>query len=153
MKRSLSRCERGTSLIEFAFTAPIFVLLLVGLIDVGRYTYYAILATHAARSGVQYAAQNLTTAEDASTNGPNTTGAALADAQKISNFHAIASVVCTAGGANSPCPANNTNTEPPSNLTYFVRVQVTGTFSPLISYAGFGSIPITATSVMRVINQ
>jgi Flp pilus assembly protein TadG len=142
-------------MVEFALLAPVFIFLLLGLVDVGRYTYYGILAAHAARSGVQYGAQNLVTADDASLNGGSShaASAATADAQSLSNWHVTTSVVCTNNNQSAPCPANNTNSLPPSGLVYFVRVQVTGTFTPLIQYPGLSSIPISSTAIMRVVNQ
>lgn len=154
MKRpSLVSCDRGTSVVEFAVLAPVLAFLLTGLIDVGRYTYYGIIAAHAARSGVQYGAQNLATAADAAADGPGTTGAAAADAQSISKFSVQSSVVCTLNGQSSPCPASNSGSAPPSGLVYFVKVQVTGAFSPLIAYPGIPSLPVAATATMRVVDQ
>lgn len=153
--REFLRSQSGSSLIEFAITAPVLALLLVGLIDVGRYTYYGILATHAAHSGVQYGAQNLQTAADVNTNGSSSraANAALADAQRLSGFTVHAAVVCTNNNQQSPCPASNTNSSPPAGLIYFVRVQVTGTFTPLIAYPGISQVPISSTAIMRVVTQ
>lgn len=155
MKQNFFQSERGTSLVEFAIVAPVFALLLVGLIDVGRYTYYGILATHAANAGVQYGAQNLQTAADVNTNnsGSRAAVAAAADAQSLSNWTVHAAIVCTNNNQSSPCPANNTNSTPPAGLVYFVRVQVTGTFQPLIAYPGISQIPVGATALMRVVTQ
>lgn len=146
--------QRGTSMVEFALVAPLLAFLLIGLIDVGRYTYYGIVAAHAARSGLQYGAQNLATAADAAADGPNTTGAAFADAQSISAFQVAASVVCTMNGQTTSCPVNNAGSAPPSGLVYFVKVQISGTFTPLIQYPGIPTaVPIGATATMRVIDQ
>jgi Flp pilus assembly protein TadG len=151
----LLKSQRGTSMIEFAVTAPVFALLLVGLVDVGRYTYYGILAAHAAHSGAWYGAQNLQTAADVNTNNSNShaAGAAAADAQSLSNWTVHAMVVCTNNNQSSPCPANNTNSTPPAGLVYFIKVQVTGTFTPLIAYPGISSIPVSATAIQRVVTQ
>jgi Flp pilus assembly protein TadG len=153
MIRRAARCNRGTSLIEFALVAPIFIFLLIGVIEVGRYTYFAILAQHAARAGVQYAAQNLTTAADASVNGSNTAGAASQDAQSLSNWTVHSMVICTMNSQFSPCPANNMSAVSP-NLTYYVQVTVTGTFKSLLSYPGIpNNVPVQGLAVMRVGNQ
>lgn len=145
--------ERGTAMMEFALVVPFLTLMLAGTIDVGRYTYYGILAAHAASSGVQYGAQNLLTAADAAANGPATRAAAFQDAESISQFTVTASVFCTLNGQSSPCPVSNSGAAPPSGLVYFVKVQVNGTFSPLIQYPGIRSVPIGATTTMRVIDQ
>lgn len=153
MIRRNPRCDSGTSMVEFAIAAPVFALLLVGVMEIGQYAYFAILATHAARAGVQYAAQNLETASDASIAGPATRSAALNDAQNLSQWTVRSSIVCTVSGAVSSCPANNTSTVS-SNLEYYVQVQVTGTFTPFLRYPGLpSSVPITATATMPVGNQ
>jgi len=42
-------------MVEFALVAPIFFLLLFGLIDFGRYVYYVQILNNAAREGARYA--------------------------------------------------------------------------------------------------
>lgn len=140
-------------MIEFAIAAPVFTLLVVGIMEIGQYAYFAILATHAARAGVQYAAQNLQTASDASVTGPGTTSAALQDAQNLSQWSVHSSIVCTVSGLLTSCPANNTAAVSP-NLVYYVQVRVAGTFTPLLKYPGLPtSVPISATATMPVANQ
>ena len=149
MIRHLARSQRGSAAVEFAVVLPMLVLLLIGLIDVGRYTYYGILAQHAARAGLQYGAQTSLTAQD----NTGIQNAALADAQNLSNWQVSRSIVCQIGGSQSSCPANNANTLP-ANLVYFVQVQVTGSFKTLISYPGIPNpVPVTATASMRVGSQ
>ena len=48
------RGDPGQSLIEFALVLPIFLLLLFGLIDIGRYVYTANALNQAAREGARY---------------------------------------------------------------------------------------------------
>lgn len=145
--------DSGTSLIEFALIAPVFAFLLIGMIEVGRYTYFSILASHAARAGVQYAAQSAESAADANSNGPSTRSAALADAQNLSNWTVRSAVVCTLGGQISTCPQSTSNSIP-ANLVYYVQVQVSGTFHSLLNYPGIpSSVPISATATMPVGNQ
>lgn len=140
-------------MIEFALLAPVFVFLMIGTIEISRYGYFAILASHAARAGVQFAAQSTETAADASTNGTGTRSAALADAQNLSSFTVHSSVVCTLGGQTSTCPQSTSNSVP-ANLVYYVQVQVSGTFHSLLNYPGIpSSVPISATAVMPVGNQ
>jgi Flp pilus assembly protein TadG len=154
MTRRLLRSQRGTSMIEFALVLPVFVFMLVGVIEMGRYTYFAVLAQHAARAGVQYAAQNLQTAADASTSGPATANAAKQDGQSYSQWKVTSWISCTNAGAGTACPAtNNAGTVSPG-LVYYVGVKVTGTFKSLLSYPGIpNNVPISATAIMRVGNQ
>jgi Flp pilus assembly protein TadG len=144
MTARLRRCESGTSVIEFALIAPVFVFLLIGLIETGRYTTLAILASHAARAGVQYGGQTVFSAAD--TIGMK--NAALQDGMNL-NWTVTPSYFCINNGAVISCP-----TVPPSTTTYYVQVKVTGTFNSLMHYPGIpASMPITATATMRVQSQ
>src|SRR5437899_12307070 len=53
-QRSAARA-RGQALVEFAFVAPIFFLILFGIIDFGRYVYCVQILDNAAREGARYA--------------------------------------------------------------------------------------------------
>lgn len=149
MKLRFLRSQSGSALVEFAVVTPFLVLLLIGLIDVGRYTYYGILAAHAARAAVQYGSENLVTAAD-------TTGmknAASQDAQNLSNWTVSATAICMLNNQVTTCPASNSLSVSP-NLVYYVQVTVTGSFSPLIAYPGIPTnVPVTATTTMRVDSQ
>jgi hypothetical protein len=46
---------RAQALAEFALVAPIFFLMLFGIIDFGRYVYYVQVLNNAAREGARYA--------------------------------------------------------------------------------------------------
>ena len=47
--------SRGQALVEFAFVAPIFFLLLFAILDFGRYVYYVQILNNAAREGARVA--------------------------------------------------------------------------------------------------
>jgi Flp pilus assembly protein TadG len=49
------RRSLGQSLTEFALVAPIFFVILFGIIDFGRYVYYVQILNNAAREGARYA--------------------------------------------------------------------------------------------------
>jgi len=146
-KMKLVRSESGTSLIEFALILPVLVFLLLGLIEVGRYAYYAILAANAARAGVQYGAQDVRTAEDTS----GMRSAASQDAMSLASLTANAQYLCSQNGSPpAPCASG----VPGSGNVYYVKVQVTGTFSSLLSYPGIPThIPVSGSAIMRVISQ
>jgi len=152
-RRKLAGDSSGTSMVEFAVTAPVFIFLLVGIVEVTRYMYFGIVAAHAARAGVQYASQTTETAADAAANGPNTRSAAVADGQNLANWTVTSSITCTLGGQSSTCPVNTSNSVP-SNLVYYVEVKVSGTFNSLMKYPGIPqSVPVSATAIMPVGNQ
>jgi Flp pilus assembly protein TadG len=53
-RRPSVRRARGQSLVEFALVFPIFLLLLFGLIDIGRFVYTANALNEAAREGARF---------------------------------------------------------------------------------------------------
>lgn len=153
--RSLVRSDSGTSLIEFAIVLPVLALLLVGLIDVGRFGYYSILAANAARAGAQYGMQNLETAYDS----PGIASAAEADGQNLPNWTAsggsvtVAQLCAPLGAAPQTC-ATPWGSSPPEGTIYYIQVQVTGTFAPLITYPGLPSqLPVSGSATVRVARQ
>jgi Flp pilus assembly protein TadG len=147
MRRLFPQSDSGTAMVEFAIIVPVFVLLLIGLIEVGRFAYFGILASNAARAGVQYGAQNTTTAEQTTA----IRNAALQDGQNLSNWQITPTVLCSVNGA---APAACTGTGVPVNTIYYVQVQVSGTFSSLLNYPGIPhSVPINGSAIMRVANQ
>jgi Flp pilus assembly protein TadG len=64
MKKDMRRRERGQALIEMAIALPMLIILLLGLIEVGRYADLAIVVASSARAGAIYGAQNPVTAID-----------------------------------------------------------------------------------------
>ena len=59
-----SQGERGQAIVEMALALPLLVGLLLGVIEIGRYAYLAIIVADAARTGAVYGAQNLVAAVD-----------------------------------------------------------------------------------------
>jgi Flp pilus assembly protein TadG len=148
--RSLWRADAGAATVEMALVAPILILLMMGIIEVGRYADYTIKVTNAARAGVQYGAQNLATAS-------NTAGiraAALGDAQSVAGLTATPQTFCTCADGSADancvvatCPATN------PRLVY-VRVDTAGTISSLFNYTGlptsFRTLTVSGLAIMRV---
>lgn len=144
--RRLWRCESGASLVEFALVLPVLVVLLIGLVEVGRYTYFSILAANAARAGAQYGAQDTQHASDT----PGMISAAKLDGQSLSQWTVIANPLCSVnGGALGTC-----SNPPATGTIYYVSVQVNGTFQSLLHYPGIPTgVQISGNSVMRVASQ
>ena len=141
-------------MVEFAIALPMLLLLVLGVIEIGRYAYASILVGNAARAGAAYGAQN-----------PNTAGrpnniikAAQNDfqnsGQPLSNLTSVtSSFVCTCDNAGTMssidcttgiCPAG---TDKLSNL----QVTATGTFTSLFSFPGIpGTLTITRSAILRI---
>ncbi|MDQ6942276.1 MAG: pilus assembly protein [Candidatus Eremiobacteraeota bacterium] len=146
--RSLRDCDGGSALAEIVIVLPLLVLLLLGLIEVGRYGNYTIAVGNAARAGVQYGAQNTITADD-STGMQNS---AAADAQNVPNFHAIASHYCEcADGTTSNCLATDCAA---SHRIVYVQVLTDATVPSLTNYAflpaSIRTMAVQGKAVMRV---
>jgi Flp pilus assembly protein TadG len=145
---TMNRRTRGSAIVEFVIIAPLLLLVLLGLLQAGGAGDFAIIIGNAARTGVQYGAQNHTTAAD--TTGMET--AATNDANRA-GVSAVATYFCqcedlsasTCGQANA-CSTNHQN--------LYVQVVVTGTMATLFAYsllpAGLQTITLTRTAVMRV---
>jgi Flp pilus assembly protein TadG len=151
--KRLRRSETGSSLIEFAMVAPVLSLLLIGTVEIGRFTYFSILAANAARAGAQYGAQNVTTVGDTA----GIASAATQDGQSLSNWSGgvTSTPLCSiSGAAPTTCPSGNGGSGPPANTIYYVQVEVSGTFTPLLRYPLIpSSLPVHGNATMRVASQ
>lgn len=145
----LARSETGASLVEFAILAPVMIFLLVGLVDVGRFTYYSILAANAARAGAAFGAQNITTIN----NTTSISAAALADGQSLSNWQTTSQCLASVnGGALGACPSGSSTVQ--SGTVYYVQVSTSGTFNTLVKYPGLAnSVKVSGSATMRVASQ
>lgn len=148
LPRPLAASDSGSALAEIAIVLPMLVLLLIGLIEVGRYGNYTIVAGNAARSGVQYGAQNLETAADIT--GMQTR--AVSDGQNLSGLTATASNYCEcADGSASTCLATDC---PTSHRIVYVRVVTAATIPSLTNFsylpASLRTITVQGSAVMRV---
>ena len=103
--------ERGAALVELALTAPLFMLLMMGAIELGRVAYYAIEVQNAARAGASYGSVNIGNANQTS----NVQQAAKNDAPDI------AGLVVVSPGSTCVCQIYNvtagTRTYNPSSGT------------------------------------
>lgn len=142
--RALARGQTGQAILELAVLAPVFVALLVGLIEVGRFAHVGILVANAAHAGVQYGSQSLISASD--NTGMQT--AALNDAQNIKGLSATATSYCQcADGSPSTCQSTVC---PANHRLVFVQVTATGTFASLFKYPG---LPQTLSITRAAIGQ
>jgi Flp pilus assembly protein TadG len=139
--------ERGQSLVELAFVVPLLLLLLVGIVEIGRFAFYSILVSNAARAGAQYGAQSLAAAADS----PGISTAAKNDGQGGTGLTVTSSQKCGCSGAtlSATCPA--TLCVLPNHPLVYVHVQVVGAFPSLFRYPGLpASINVTSVEEMRV---
>jgi hypothetical protein len=142
--------ERGQSLVELAFVLPLLLLLLVGIIEIGRFAYYSILVANAARAGAQYGAQGLATAAD--TTGISTAGTNDAPGIVAPNTLTVSSTQqCGCSSAALGACGALAICIPPNHPLVYVRVTAVGTFPSLFNYPGLpGILSVTSVEEMRV---
>src|SRR5450756_39922 len=95
------RSQKSQALIEFALISPVLLLLLFGIVDIGRAVFYYDTITHAAREGARTAAR--------------------ASNRLPTNADVLATVTTQMVGASvsSPCPQGPvTSTTPPGNTAW-----------------------------------
>jgi Flp pilus assembly protein TadG len=155
------RSQSGQSLLELAFALPVLLLLVLGVIELGRYAYIGVLVGNAARAGAGYGAQSLPQSVDK--NGITT--AVQTDFQdnaqdksnlSLSSINSSVSCGCDSGGTvtTAGCTTNanpTAGTCAAGHWVVIVSVTATGTFNSLFNYPGIpASITVSRTSSMRV---
>lgn len=149
----------GGALVETALTAPVLLLMLLGLVEFGRVAYIAIQTSNAARAAVSYGSQNMITASD--TNGMQAAAQLEASGLASQNVNLTVSAV-----GNCSCSSPDTTTTPfacsgastalcpdPSFVEQTLNVTVTATFDPIIHAGNFpGTFSITGRALQKRLN-
>jgi Flp pilus assembly protein TadG len=144
--------DKGQAFVELALVLPIFILLLVGVAEVGRLAYASIEVSNAARAGVAYAARSHTTAADNGLTGGIVQAAKL-DAPDVKSLSATTTNACscessagvmTAAPSCSPTDINTTagSCPSPSRIVLYVQVTTTAQVDTVFHFPG---IPSTVT--------
>lgn len=138
--------EGGQSLVELALVLPLLLLLLVGIIEIGRFSYYSILVANAARAGAQYGAQSVVTAADAA----GIRAAAHNDG--LPSLAVTPRQLCGCTGATlGACSTIAPTCVLPDHPLVYVQVTATHRFPSLFNYPGLpASLRLTSTEKMRV---
>jgi Flp pilus assembly protein TadG len=134
--------EEGTSLLEIALILPVLVVLLLGIVDIGRYATLSIAVSNAARAGVQYGAQSLATASDST----GIQSAATGDANLNPQLQVSSALACYCSGSTCTglCAAPNIE-------IVYLTVNTTSTFTPLFNYPGLSlATSVNGKAEMRV---
>jgi len=150
-RRSL---QSGQSLVEFAIMLPLLLLLLLGVIEIGRYAYFSILVGNAARAGVAYGSQTHITADDS--NGYITAAADndfKNNGQPVSNLTVSVAGVCGCDNSGTITATDCTSGICPAGQNKVVSLQVTcvGNFTSLFNYPGIPqTFTVTRSAIMRI---
>lgn len=153
-KRTIFHSDSGQSMVELALLTPILLLLVIGVVEMGRYTYLSVVLGNAARAGADYGAQGLAYSVDTAgiqaaatidfndngeTSGLSVSSTAICGCD---NGGTITTAGCT-GGTAGTCGAGH----------WVVMVQVTAsaTFNALFKYPGIPpQLSMSNTAQMRV---
>ena len=164
--------ESGQSLVELALLTPLLLLLALGVIEVGRYTYIGIVVGNAARAGASFGVVRpgdgpgivTATCNDFLNNfGGNPTPICDGSATLSSNHLGVTSTQ-TCGCDNSGTIAtlytgaafcdnvpDATISACTGHWVAMINVQASGKFPALSNYPGIpGSLTLTKTAIMRV---
>jgi Flp pilus assembly protein TadG len=159
--------QSGQALVELALALPILLILALGVIELGRYSYISILVGNAAHAGAVYGSQ--TTAASADTAGIKNAayydfagtvpGAVDVGTTHKNGFYVadltVTSTVacgCDALGTISNFACDSTPSCATGHWVAVVTVTATGTFNSLFNYPGIPtSLTINRTSSMRVL--
>jgi Flp pilus assembly protein TadG len=129
--RSYRKHRRGASAVEFAIVAPIFILLIFGMIEYGRMVMVQQLITNAAREGARQAVLD---------------GATTANVQSTVTTYLSNSSVSGATVTVSPDPPSNAGAGDPVTVNVSIPfTQVSWLPSPMY----LGATTMTASAVMR----
>jgi Flp pilus assembly protein TadG len=140
---------RGQSLVEFALVLPIFLLMLMGIVDAGRLIYTYNTVSNAARDGARVAIVNQ------STTGTNTCDTTSATAYPVGCAVASGLVLNIDPTTDVSVQYNDdTDTTPcsPVAIGCIAVVTVTGTYQPLTPLIGqiIGTIDVSSTTKMPI---
>lgn len=138
MKGNRSRAQTSQALIEFALISPVLLLLLFGIVDIGRAVFYYDTVNHAAREGARTAAR--------------------ASNQLPTNADVLATVKMQLIGApvTEPCPQGPiTGSAPPGNAAWLYITEPSPPAiveaSPLMNAPG-GEYPAAASGSCSAVN-
>jgi Flp pilus assembly pilin Flp len=142
----LRRDERGIVAIEFALLTPVLIMLVVGLIDMGRVLHRQMTLDRAVRSAADYAV-----AIDATANLLDSVVAAVlrvAPPDDGGDREVEASITCLCGDATADCNQFCGDGAVP---VAYINIGLSETVDPLIPYPLVGqSIRVTSSATVRV---
>jgi Flp pilus assembly protein TadG len=157
-RKPKARPESGQSLLELALATPLLLVMVLGVIELGRYAYIAILVGNAARAGAAYGSQSLPQSVDATGIQTAADNDFQNNGQNVSSLTVTSSTSCGCDSAGTVTGAGCTTDVNPTAGTcttghWVVMVSVTasGTFNALFNFPGIPtSLSVSRTSTMRV---
>ena len=143
--RRLRSDHRGNVMLEFALALPILFLLLVGLLDLGRYSLQKSAMLQGAREGAQYGILSPDDSTNINSTAQNATG--------LTGVTASNNVFCECSSAAGTAVLCTTTCTGGATLKKYITVTTTASFSSILGPAStaFGSFgtwtpPTSATA-------
>jgi Flp pilus assembly protein TadG len=125
--RSILKSSEGASFVELALVLPIFMLIFVPAIDIGRAIYASIEVSSAAQAGAAYGVQNPTDVSGMQS-------ASTAGASNISGVSAKATYGCECSDGTSASASCTTTPTCTYNYVNYVDVVATAPYATTFSY-------------------
>jgi Flp pilus assembly protein TadG len=141
--RGRTRQSRGQAIVEFALAFPIFIVLLIGLVEGGRFVFYSETLNHAVREGARYAIIHGENAIDGLPTGPPDDPGAAAVKQAVRD----AAIGVDPSAIVIPDPEYQPNNNRRGSS---VTVTLAYTYTPIVSV--FGSITVEAEATLVINN-
>lgn len=132
---SIGRSETGQALTELGLILPVFVLMLLGSVELARVAYAAIEVSNAAHAGAQYGAQSFIYMND-------TTGiqnAATNDAANITLASTTPTLTYTCSDGTTPTGSPLVCASSTATVEAILTVVSTTNFDPFFHIAGLGT--------------
>jgi Flp pilus assembly protein TadG len=155
--------SRAQAMVEFALVAPIFFLLLFGIIDFGRYVYYVQILNNAAREGARYAIVH--GGNSLAPSGPAAPGTVTVDPTganvvNVVKNYAVGAIQSSAVMTVTPTWWQSTSNPDPAAVTGdgsnaredLVQVIVTYHFTPAIPLVPLPPITVMGSAVLVINN-
>lgn len=150
------RGDSGATIVEFAVTLPILIVIVVGIVDYAQPVNISTKLYSAARAGAQYAIKY-----------PSDAAGIQSAAQSGTSDSAMSVTVnqfCTCGSSSATpvfswgpktqsgtCTSGTLSCASGQSLRYYVSITTSQTYQPLISYVGLGgSMTMTGLAIVQV---
>lgn len=163
--------QKGQALLEMALVTPLLVALALGVIEMGRYAYIALLVGNAAHAGAAYGAQSVVTATDSTGIKTAADNDFRGNGQRTNKLDvqggfsgSYAACTCDSQGSENPDPPQPSYCNPPpvgtnnsagscpaGHWVVVVSVEASGKFNSLFNYPAIpSSITVDRTATIRV---
>ena len=135
--------ESGQTLVEFALTSLMFILVLMGVIEMGRMALVYTAVANAARAGARYAIVHGSSRSGTGVNGPSGPTCPCTQVNTVVQNFASTGILNQSNLTINVTYANSSN-DPGSTVT----VRVSYPYDPLVTYftAALGSTTLSSTS-------